>query len=89
MFHTLDDLKGKGKKKDDKKTTNAFVGGTDSSLAVENPDDVDKIVQRAQEDMKNETDLGRDGTKLTITLWKNGFQVDEGEFREYDSPENK
>ena len=26
---------------------------------------------------------------ITITLWKNGFSVDDGELRDYNTPENK
>jgi UBX domain-containing protein 1 len=26
---------------------------------------------------------------VRVTLWKNGFQVDGGEFRDYNTPENK
>ena len=73
MFHTLDDYKSKGKneeEKKDKKNTNSYTGGTKSGMEVENP--VDDIVRQAKE-QSSSGDVGRDGTKLKITLWKNGF----------------
>jgi len=32
---------------------------------------------------------GGEKTDLKITLWQNGFQVDGGEFRDYEAPENQ
>jgi hypothetical protein len=77
MFHTLDDYKSKGKEeekkgsKKDGKQTNFYAGGSKSGMEVENP--VDDIVRKAQENSTSGEGIGKDGTKLKITLWKNGF----------------
>jgi hypothetical protein len=71
MFKTLDDLKGKKEEeKKDKKSTSSYTGGTKSGMEVENP--VDEIVKQAKEQSAS-GDVGREGTKLKITLWSNGF----------------
>lgn len=70
------DPKKDNKNKDNKKTTDAYTGGHSSGLNVENPeDDVDGF--NSQE------------TKIKITLWRNGFQINDGEFRDAKLPENQ
>lgn len=88
MFTTLDDLKKGSKKEEEKKgkKTSSYTGGSKSGMEVENP--VDDIVRQAKE-QSSSGEVGKEGTKLKITLWKNGFQVDEGEFRPYDDPRNQ
>jgi UBX domain-containing protein 1 len=65
----------KDKDKDKKKTTDSYTGGHSSGLNVENPDDVEGY--------------SKQDNKLKLTVWKNGFQVDDGEFRDINKPENK
>lgn len=58
----------------DKKTTDSYTGGHSSGLNVENPDDTNNY--KPKETIK-------------LTVWKNGFQVDDGEFRDLNDEENK
>ena len=85
MFKTLDDLK-KGKEEEkkgtDKKQTNSYTGGSKSGMEVENP--VDDIVRQAKNQSESGEGIGSDGVKLKISLWKNGFTIDDGEFRPYE-----
>jgi UBX domain-containing protein 1 len=76
MIFGLADL-NKDKKKDDKdkKTTNSFTGGQSSGLNVENPPD-------------NKEGFSKQDNKIKLTAWKNGFQIDDGEFRSIESDEN-
>jgi len=95
MFRTLEDLKKEGKqekddKKKDKKRTESYIGGEKSGLAVENPDSVDDIVKRAQEDTKEiEGGSSRPKTNCKITLYKQGFTIDDGPLRPYKDTENQ
>ena len=56
-------------------------------MSVSNPSDVDAVVNRAKEDTKE--GASDESTEIKITLWQNGFQVDGGEFRDYEAPENQ
>jgi UBX domain-containing protein 1 len=92
MFRTLDDLKGKDKnKKDDgKKKTESYTGGEKSGLAVEsNP--ADDIIKRAKEDSKEVSGGpgGKPETNCKITLYANGFTMNDGPFRKFDDPVNQ
>ena len=49
MFKTLDDYKDKPKK-EEKKNTDSYTGGTSSGMAVENDDHASRLVKRAQQD---------------------------------------
>jgi len=102
MFRTLDDLKGKNDKdkKDDKKNskkqTESYIGGEKSGLAVENPDDIHGVLQKAEENSRKMKDeMTRDQPKdkpehnCKITLYRNGFTIDDGQFRDYNDPANK
>ena len=95
MFTSLDDLKKKAKKdeKKDDKSTESYSGGEKSGLAVSRRDDpLDALMEKAKQGGRDHAAEGKDGapkTELRITLWSNGFQVDGGEFRDYDSPNNK
>lgn len=88
MFKTLDDYKDKKNdnedKKPDKKKTDSYAGGGKSGLAVENPANVDEILSKAESSQK-----GLSETNCKITLFKNGFSVDGGPFRDYNLPENQ
>ena len=76
MIFGLSDLKKDEKDKKDKKTTNAFTGGQSSGLNVENPED-------------NKEGYSKQDNKIKLTAWKNGFQIDDGEFRSLDDENNK
>lgn len=56
---------------------------------MQNPGNTDDLVAKAEASGKTQGEPGAPGTDVKITLWKNGFQVDDGEFRDYNSPENK
>ena len=77
-FKDIKDDKKDNKKKDDKKTTNSYIGGQSSGLDVENPSD-----DEAQDTSK------KPDNKIKLTVWKNGFQIDDGEFRDLSVPDNK
>jgi UBX domain-containing protein 1 len=98
MFRTLDDLKKEQKdtKKKDKKTTESYTGGEKSGMAVENPEDIQGILKKAKENSKAAKERGLNSgpeeehaSNCKITLYRNGFTVDEGEFRSYNDPANK
>ena len=82
MFHTLDDYKDKSKttNKDNRKTTDSYTGGKSSGIAVENPDDHRKDDKEGFNKTKN---------KITLTVYKNGFIIDDGKFRPLTTPENQ
>lgn len=88
----LTDFK-KEEKKDAKKPKNSYVGGESSGMAVEHPDDIEAIVEKAKLGGREHASEGKGGapkTELKITLYSNGFIVGEnGPFRQYDAPENK
>jgi len=94
MFRTLDDLKGKNDKdkKDDKKNskkqTESYIGGEKSGLAVENPDHPEEIVRRAREDAQD-TGAGKSQNTCKITLYKQGFTINDGPIRFYSDPTNQ
>jgi len=89
MFRTLDDLKKDEKKDDkkDKKTNTFYTGGEKSGMAVETPDHVDKIIQKAQQDSGAPCDKA-DAT-VKITIYKNGFTVNDGPLRSMEDPAEK
>jgi len=94
MFRTLDDLKKENNQdKKDKKTTDFYTGGEKSGLAVEGGDDnIQGILKKAQENSKGKRDNdSRETPEHTckITLYRNGFMVDDGPFRNYTDPPNK
>ncbi|KAM3135429.1 hypothetical protein pb186bvf_012448 [Paramecium bursaria] len=93
MYRTLDDLKKDQDKdkKDKKKNTSSYTGGEKSGLAVENPDEYNQILKQAREQgeqgPRSEDPDPRSSCK--ITLWANGFQVDDGEFQDLKDPASK
>ena len=92
MFHSLDDYRDKSKDeskdKDKRKTTDSYAGGKSSGISVENPEDewMEKV-RRNESRGKEEFDRTKDRIKLTI--YRNGFVVDDGEFRPLTDPKNK
>jgi UBX domain-containing protein 1 len=90
MFHTLDDYKDKNrdekKEKDKRKTTDSYTGGKSSGIAVENPED-EWMNQMKKYDNKEK--FAKTKNKLKLALYKNGFIIDDGEFRNKKEPANK
>jgi UBX domain-containing protein 1 len=90
MFHTLDDYKDKNrdekKEKDKRKTTDSYTGGKSSGIAVENPED-EWMNQMKKYDNKEK--FAKTKNKLKLSLYKNGFIIDDGEFRNKKEPANK
>ena len=90
MFHTLDDYKDKKRdekaEKDKKKITDSYTGGKSSGIAVENPQD-DWLDKMKKYDNKERFDKTKN--KLKLSLYKNGFILDNGEFRNKSEPANK
>ena len=91
MFHTLDDYRDKNRdekaEKDKRKTTDSYTGGKSSGIAVENPEDDDWLKKMKKHDDKEK--YGKTKNKLKLTVYKNGFIIDDGEFRPKDEPANK
>lgn len=92
MIRGLGDYK-KANDDDKKKKTTSYVGGEKSGMAVENPadDDLEAIVAKAKAGGQQHATEGKGGapkTELKITLYSNGFIVDDGPFRPYTAPEN-
>lgn len=91
MFHTLDDYKNKKydekAEKDKKKITDSYTGGKSSGIAVENPQDDDWLQKMKKYDDKEK--FSKTKNKLKLTLYKNGFIIDDGEFRNKNEPANK
>jgi len=91
MFHTLDDYRDKNRdekaEKDKRKTTDSYTGGKSSGIAVENPEDDDWLKKMKKHDDKEK--YGKTKNKIKLTVYKNGFIIDDGEFRKKDEPQNK
>ncbi|CEM06950.1 unnamed protein product [Vitrella brassicaformis CCMP3155] len=83
---SLQDLKdGKEEDPDKKKTTSSYTGGEKSGLAVENPESEGQ--QGAFGDaMRGEGELPPGHRKVTV--YKNGFTIDDGDFRDAADPQN-
>ena len=62
-------------------------------MSVENPDDINGVIEKAEANSKKNKESGNDREKpdveIRITLYQNGFTVEGGEFRPYETPENK
>ena len=90
MFHTLDDYKDKNRdekaEKDKRKTTDSYAGGKSSGLAVMNPEE-DWMSNMKKYDNKEKYDKTKN--KLKLKLFKNGFILGDGEFRDIKDPQNK
>ena len=92
MFHTLDDYKKKKHdekaEKDKKKITDSYTGGKSSGIAVENPQD-DKAKKKKMKKYDDKEKFEKTKNKLKLSLYKNGFILDGGEFRNKSDPANK
>ena len=95
MIKTFKDLAGgndddkKRDQEEDKKDVDFYAGGTSSGMAVHGGDNVNKIVDKARENSSTGEGPGSEGIQLKITLYENGFTVDGGELRDYESDKNK
>lgn len=91
MFHSLDDYRDKNRdenaEKDKRKTTDSYTGGKYSGLAVENPEEDDWLQKVKKYD--NKEDFSKIKNKIKLTIYKNGFTINDGEFRDKKTPENK
>ena len=90
MFHSLDDYRDKNRdekaEKDKRKTTDSYAGGKSSGIAVMNPED-DWLNKVKKHDNKEQYDKTKN--KLKLKLYKNGFILNDGEFRDIKDPLNK
>lgn len=100
----LKDL-NKNKEERQKKQDEFFIGGLDgrgggSGLAVLGPPDkkdakekasvLDDIVAKASSEGENGSSSDSDSSnRRKITLYKNGFTVDDGQFRDLEAPESQ
>ena len=90
MIHSLDDFSKKEnpKSKDNKKTTDSYTGGKSSGIAIENPDD-DWIKKLQNKNIDNRENFDKTKNKITLKVYKNGFIIDDGPFRDIKTEENK
>ena len=91
MIHSLDDFAKKDpnpKSKDDRKTTDSYTGGKSSGIAVENPED-DWIKKLQNKNLDNRENFEKTKNKITLKVYKNGFVIDDGPFRDIKNEENK
>ncbi|CAG9317082.1 unnamed protein product [Blepharisma stoltei] len=80
--------KGKEESKS-KKNSDFYTGGQASGLAVSSPD-VANIVEKARQGGQDQSaPADPNEMKIRVTLWANGFSVDDGPFRDYNAPENQ
>ena len=90
MFHSLDDYRDKNRdekaEKDKRKTTDSYAGGKSSGIAVMNPED-DWYNKAKRHDNKEQYDKTKN--KLKLKIYKNGFILNDGEFRDISDPINK
>lgn len=89
---SMDDLKKKeeesGKQQEFYSGGNSNRGGSGmATLGPPSDNPFDKIVRKAQ-DEQNVKDDGGSADELKLTLYRNGFTVDDGPFRDKESPEN-
>ena len=90
MFHTLDDYRDKKRdekaEKDKRKTTDSYTGGKSSGIAVENPEDEWMNKMKKYHDKEK---FDKTINKCKLAIYKNGFILDDGEFRNKNEPANK
>lgn len=86
MVCTLNDLK-KRAKEEERKQTNSFVGGQSSGLAVQGPGALGRLLQGLKKPAQDPGDPGE--LHIEVVLYANGFTVDGGPLRDYESPQNR
>ena len=90
-FMTIDDLKKQSEpvqSKEERKTTDSYVGGKSSGIAVENPDEIDSIAIKLHH-KEDKAGYEKSKNKMNISIYKNGFILDNGPFRPLNTEENK
>jgi UBX domain-containing protein 1 len=90
MIRGLADLK-KEEKKGGKPRQDYYAGGEKSGIAVSDPRDPgESIMRQAREQSgREQPERAADEIDVKITLYANGFRVDDGDFRDYAAPENQ
>lgn len=83
----------KKEEEEHKKATQSYVGGEKSGLAVQNPDNLPNGLNQSDDawsrmQQNNVTSPAPEGSRV-ITLYRDGFTVDDGPFRPLDDPMNK
>ncbi|KFH05400.1 UBX domain-containing protein [Toxoplasma gondii MAS] len=68
----------------EKKNTSSFTGGERSGLAVENPSDEESPIGDFAHAVRGAAPPGA----RRVTVYRNGFIVDDGEFRSLEDPDN-
>lgn len=89
MIRGFGDLNKNKEESKNKKSNDFYTGGQASGLAVSSPD-VASIVEKAQKGGQDrEVPYDANELKIKVTLFANGFIVDDGPFRDYQAPENQ
>ncbi|PFH36565.1 UBX domain-containing protein [Besnoitia besnoiti] len=84
---SLSDLRRRDDVDSSKKTTSSFTGGERSGLAVENPSSSDEDEHPLGDFAHAVRGAAPPGARR-VTVFRNGFTVDDGEFRSLENPEN-
>lgn len=98
MIRSLDDLKKEqNAQKKPRKTNDYYAGGDKSGIAIQTPEDVQNIMRRASENTKKSRSPSASQERepidpaneieVKISLYANGFIVDEEDFRPYNTPD--
>lgn len=90
-FGSLADMRKKEEEEAKAKgrATESYVGGERSGLAVENPDDHFKRMQELNETQRGDGQSSSDNVQRTVTIYRDGFTVDDGPLRPLSDPLNK
>lgn len=86
MVCTLNDLK-KRAKEEERKQTNSFVGGQSSGLAVQGPGALARFLQGQKK--AGQPPAAPQELRIEVVMYANGFTVDGGPLRDYQSPQNR
>jgi len=86
-FGSLDELRKK--EEEDKKGTTSYAGGEKSGLAIQNPHDEDRFKKMQELAMQGGSEGPLPSDHRVVTLYRNGFIVDDGPFRPLSDPLNK
>ena len=83
MIRSLGDIKKEEQKT--RKANDYYAGGEKSGLAVSDPE-VESIVQKAKDHVSS-VEQRENEIDIAVTLYANGFTVDDGPLRDYKSPD--
>jgi len=86
MVCTLNDLKKRAEEAK-RKQTDSFVGGQSSGLAVQGPGALGRFLQAQKKPAPGPA--APEQVRIEVVLYANGFTVDGGPLRDYQSPENR